>query len=290
MAHAITPTHFTYAAFEASDDLQQGDILQPTDSLRSVFREVHPYFLDEKYTGFTVLTQTCDLVRRNDGRCKTDYVNVAVIRPLPDVLSSLIEKLCRTVAQGVYLKDDRGKADQLLVRIFNQNERALGVFYLHPDVAVRIAEPSVAMLQVSIALRAQEHYAELVEARTGRITEAFQAQLGWLVGHLFSRVATRDWDEATATDMADELLEQSRWVTKKDLNRMQRQAGARIEGISREDFDRLCERYMPPPPKTRAIQRVMWVLAERAPEISHAALRKIRNALAQDEEFSSIFR
>lgn len=289
MADVIAPTCFTYAAFKPLDDLQQGDILQPTDSLLAVFKEVHPYFVDEKYTAFMVLTQTCDLVRRKDGGCKTDYVNVAVIRRLSDLLFSLLDKRCRPVTEGVYLKEDSGSARQLLVSVFNQNERALGLFYLHPDVAVSIAEPSVAMLQVSIALRAGEHYKELVAARTGRVADVFQAQLGWLVGHLFSRVATRDWEEHETKDMAGELLEQAKWVRRKDLKKMQMEAGVAVEGMSRVDFESLCETYMPPPPKARAIDRVLSILVEQAPQISPGALRKIGNALSDDGEFKSVF-
>lgn len=47
------------------DSLCQGDILEKTDDLIAILKEVHPYFLNESYKYFMVLSQSCDLVRRN---------------------------------------------------------------------------------------------------------------------------------------------------------------------------------------------------------------------------------
>lgn len=63
--------HFTYKQFPDMSSLCQGDVLRVTDEMREILKEVHPYFLNEQYKYFMVLTQSCDLVRRNAGKCKT---------------------------------------------------------------------------------------------------------------------------------------------------------------------------------------------------------------------------
>jgi hypothetical protein len=169
--NAKKPAHYTYEAFSPEDDLYQGDILEPTESIRSVLESVHAHILETKYTGFLILTQTCDLVRRGDAQCKSRYINLGVVRPLEHVLWNFLNKTCQKVQisgevlEGFYLLKSRQKAHDLLKRIVNQNEQTLGVFYLHSDGAVGIVDPSVALLQVSIAIRAKEHYNTLVEAR-----------------------------------------------------------------------------------------------------------------------------
>src|SRR6266567_6106288 len=74
------PTHWTYKSPEG--DLCQGDVLKKTDVIRAVLEQVHPHYLKDDYTHFVVLTQTCDLVRREGGRCGSRYITLAAVRPL----------------------------------------------------------------------------------------------------------------------------------------------------------------------------------------------------------------
>lgn len=187
------PPHWTYETFEPDGDLMRGDILKPTEALRLVLQQVRLHFLDPKYTAFLLLTQSCDLVVRK-GRHNTQYLNIAVIRPLEAVLDDLLRCVCQSVAQGVYLQETKGNARQLFERIFNQNEQALGRFYLHADDGAGVLEPSVCLLKVAVTLRV-EHYNVLQEASRGRLAAEFRSNLGWLVGNLYSRVGTQDWSE-----------------------------------------------------------------------------------------------
>ena len=155
--------------------------------------QVHAHFCDEKYLGFLVVTQNCDLVKRT-GRCKTHHVSLAVIRALDDLMPVLLDELCGTGIPGVYEEESKPRACQLLERILNQNEQALGMFYLHPDSDAGIAVPSVALLRVTISFRA-EHYTHLQEARVGTLELQFASKLGWLLGNLYARMATPDWSD-----------------------------------------------------------------------------------------------
>lgn len=187
------PTHWTYKSFEPGDGLFQGDIIA-RDPLLEVLRAVHGHFCDPKYLAFVVVTQTCDLVVRK-GRCKAKHISLAVVRSLASVLPDLLEEICNGPAPGVFSLESRVEAEQFLHRILNQNEQAHGMVYLHPDGDVGIGEPAVALLRVSISLRAKEHYDRLRSARIGRMDTEYRNKLGWLAGNLYSRVDTTDWAE-----------------------------------------------------------------------------------------------
>lgn len=186
------PTHWTYDALRDDPSLAQGDIIEPTDELRSVFQQVHEHFQDEKYVAFIVLTQSCDLVRRPE--CSAQHITLGVVRELSSVAEDFLKVACPTGFPGVYNASQKLDAKKLFSRLLNQNEQSIGLFYLHPDADVGIAVPSVAILRVSIALRST-HYPILVSSRRGRLKPEFQAKLGWLLGNLFSRIGTTDWSE-----------------------------------------------------------------------------------------------
>jgi len=146
------------------------------------------------------------LVIRKGKHCKADYINLAVIRDLESCLSQFIDNVCERISHGIYLKSSREEANQLLQRILNQNEQALGLFYLHPDTdTIGISDYAIALLRVTVALRAKEHYKLLQQARTGRLGGQFRNKLGWLVGNLYSRVGTPDWSDQE--DGEEKMLE-----------------------------------------------------------------------------------
>ena len=191
--------HWTYAAREeSSSHLLQGDVLQPTDDLLKVLRDdpgVHPYFANpSQYPLFMILTQSCDLVRRlpsNDPKspyislCAVRYARRAVDRKIEEERSDPVEikhSLCHT-------KYENGIKD-FVRKLLNNN--ASGYFYLHDTGDYRIPEPMCAFLPVSIALK-KHHYDVCLEARVISLNSEFRSKLGWLIGDVYSRVATRDW-------------------------------------------------------------------------------------------------
>ena len=101
------PTHWTYVDFDPADDLYQGDIHIRTPALNDVLAQVHAYFLDPKFVGFVILTQTCDLVRRSDG-CKAEHVNIAVVRELMPMLPDLVGKIAGTGVPGLFRRSVPG--------------------------------------------------------------------------------------------------------------------------------------------------------------------------------------
>lgn len=292
---------FTYAAVDdPNSNLCQGDIIQPTDEVREVLNEVHPHFMDEKYVAFLVLTQTCDLERRDEKPCKSRYINVAVVRHLRDVLLSFLDRACDGVVVGdqpvlgFYCKETRYKAEQLLTRVFNQNAQAEGIFYLHPDASSQVGEPSVALLQVSVAFRSHEHYDRLVRARSGRLAEQFQSKLGWLIGNLFSRVATRDWHPSVKNEMVTAFLEPSdyvgdtrpRWISKKHVQSAKR-ARVDLTGKSADEIVACLSAHKPTPPREVAIGRAISLAQEVLTNLSPEQLQTFKNRLANDPVFKA---
>lgn len=281
-------------------DLCQGDVIQPTDEVQAILSEVHPHFTDPKYTAFLVLTQTCDLVRRDEKPCKSRYINLAVVRPLKDILLPLLDRECgvvkigEVVAGGIYHHEAKSRASQLLSRIFNQNAQSEGIFYLHPDADVQIAEPSAALLQVCVAVRSHEHYTILARNRSGGLQEQFQSKLGWLLGNLFSRVATIDWDPSVCKEMIRSFLDGSEyvsaqrphWVAKDNVN-LATQANADIQGKTLAEIVSIIEQHRRKPPRKVAIERVVALVAEVLPNTSEQQLTRIQQRLSGDGIFTS---
>jgi hypothetical protein len=193
--------HFTYCGDRATD-LLQGDILTQTPEILAVLKEVHPHYAnntDNRY--FIILTQSCDLVRGrpSDDPCASRYIAIAPVRPLALIVQRETARLAEpnlSTPTPVCSSRARNRLHNFLERLFNNNEP--NFFYLHEDPSMGFPESCCAFLRLSIALRAKEHYNTCLNARLLQLDESFRAKLGWLVGNLYSRVGTKDWD-------ADEL-------------------------------------------------------------------------------------
>src|SRR5436309_2633850 len=121
----MKPVHWTYAEVDAASDLEQGDLIEPTEPLRQIFGEVHPHFCDPKYLGFAVITQSCDMVMRPE--CKAQHIGLVVIRELAAILPGLLEGLCGSNFENVFKAEMKHEAKKMLQRILNQNEQAMGL-------------------------------------------------------------------------------------------------------------------------------------------------------------------
>lgn len=166
----------------------------PKRELREdVLRSFHPYFANQKYLAFMVTTQSCDLVLR-DGKPTASHISIVPVRSLKAVWLRMTKTLRCHMGGRFFDAKGKDQARQLFDRIVDQNETSLGLFYLHPDGQIGIGDPSVAFLRLGVALRAS-HYDMLLDARTASLTPEFRAKFGWLLGNLYSRAASRDWDD-----------------------------------------------------------------------------------------------
>ena len=292
------PPHWTYHVFRPEDGLAQGDLIGRTPAVLSRFKQVHECFCDPKYLAFSVLTQSCDLERRN-GECKAKYISLAVVRSLESVLFDLLDSACEHVGQGAYTEESKEKARLLLSRVFNQNEQAAGLFYLHPDFdGAGIAVESVVLLRVAITLRVQ-HYDLLRESRCGSLTPEFRSKLGWLVGNLYSRVGTTDWNETDgrkkelSTLIRRYLDEQSPEVRpmwfRRSWARAAEKKGLALDKMNRSELKSAIESCKPLSPKEVAVEQVAKVLRDLMPEISAAQVEILKGRLDNSGAFTGAF-
>lgn len=290
------PTHWTYDHVAKDSDLEQGDILKPTNELRRIFTEVHPHFCNEKYLGFQITTQSCDLVRRR-GAPKARYINLAVIRPLRHVLPGLLSHVIRPFAPGKFRSSQKAKAVQLLERILNQNESSIGLFFLNEDADVTIGDAAVAMLRITVAVK-NDHYRELMAARTGRLAPAFQGKLGWLVGNLYNRPASPDWadhegGEKRFRDLIDSYLGPDpgamlgaaalRWI---DDILLQEAEKKKIDPV--EATDEELENLRPRPVVERAVDAVLSEVSRLSSSLPPEIEQKLRQRLKNSGPFKRL--
>jgi hypothetical protein len=206
------PTHYVYDATK-STELCQGDILSRTPALVALLDEYFPYYSKHRdYMYFMVLTQTCDLVMRDGAPCNAPYISLAAVRPIKDIVlmeasKHQHEKLKETNVVG---NKAREKLAMFLESLMDNNKA--GLFYLHTDLDVGITEPCCAFLQLSVSFRSA-HYDKCLAAKIAQLKEPFQAKLGWLIGNMYSRVATTEWNIERPAEkvgkVASKLLKQT---------------------------------------------------------------------------------
>lgn len=184
--------HFTY---ETPDKTQlfQGDLLNRSPEMDRLLEDNHPiYFAKEDYKFFIILTQSCDLALRN-GTCNTKYINIAPARPLNIVIKNIILKYQYDDVEqklGFISEKRKQKIYDFMERLFNNNEH--DYFFLYREPNLELDDEHCAFLRLSIAVRS-ESYATLVQSKFLQIKEPYRSKLGFLVGNLYSRVATEDW-------------------------------------------------------------------------------------------------
>lgn len=203
----INNVHFTYKKEIDKSSLCQGDLLEITDELRDVLRKVHPYFLNVQYKYFMVLTQSCDLVRRDRSKCKTPYITLAAVKKFDEFFEGLLLK--NEYAErinGLMFVDSKNweRAYQLLERLYNNTES--DYFFLYKEDALGLSSSMIASLKVSIALKSEQHYEKCLSAKILELSDEFKAKLGWLVGNIYSRVGTTDWESIKTKSQRREML------------------------------------------------------------------------------------
>jgi hypothetical protein len=170
--------HPMYIENPPTVDLFQGDLINREKLIDQGALKGHQDYVAgrDEFCGFCVITQSCDLVR---GRC-ADFITMAVMRKIGDVFESAAKSESTT---------------EKLRRLINHNDDKLGYFYLHREPSIGIGDGAVVDLRAMFSLRATLHYDELRNARSMSLRDVYANKLGWMAGHLFSRVPMRDWHE-----------------------------------------------------------------------------------------------
>jgi len=214
------PKHFTYTLPDG--DLHQGDILRLTDELKSAVGQLHPPngASDSKY--LIVITQCCDLARRPE--VKAQHIALAPVYPLTSTLERELAKEQKSLlAQkaNVCRRNRKQKLTQFLMHLMNNNNPDL--FYLHDEPGFGLFESCCALLRLSVAIPTGSYYQPCLDARILSLREVWRAKLGWVTGHIYSRVGTPDWAPDIVTEerfhalIEDILTGVCKWVDDEKL-------------------------------------------------------------------------
>jgi hypothetical protein len=206
--------HITYVPEPSRTELMQGDVLRRTPALDELLKTVHPHFYEHpKNRYFLVLTQSCDLVIRQGGQCKAPYISLAPVRSLDLVLDRQLAQSSKVAVKAelpVVTAKNKQKLSDFLRRLFNNNE---GSYFYLDSKDTPLETDCVAFLNLSIAIKAGLHFQTCLDAKILELNNTFQAKLGWLVGQMYSRVGTQDWElKALNTKVRATLEDAAIWV------------------------------------------------------------------------------
>lgn len=287
-------THFTYVEIPDKSSLKQGDILEKTPELLSLIERVHPHYYSDEYTHFQVLTQSCDLVKRN-GNCKSRYITLAAIRSLDIVINRYIEEINKDASINIDDKLFCSEKNKFLLasklkKLYNNNDKDL--FFLKGMPHQGLPEDSCTFLLLSIAIRAYEHYDLCLNAKILELKDNFQSKLGWLVGNLYSRVGTEDYvpygspDEKAFDELIDQTLsEYIAWVPDNIYKDFKKSAKT-LDYHGHEEIIRQAQEN-----KTRRFDSTLDGIVAKIAKVASLddeAKKKVRNSLAADTVIQKI--
>lgn len=295
--------HFTYADPPDLSELCQGDILARTPEIDSLLELVHPHFHKKNSNlYFMVLTQSCDLVPREGGRVKADYITISPVRSLDAVVGRQISSMQSPDVKAelpVLTMKAKNSLGEFLKRIYNNNES--GYFYLDGAGTPLIGD-CCAFLNLSIAIKAPEHYPKCLDAKILQLNDTFQAKLGWLVGQMYSRVGTRDWELPDLRVKVQATLENAAiWVPDASLKQLEdtyKTRAAEVETgsktMTQEEIASALKKV--PTKKAQILEQLTTVFSsaigqlkpEENPEIFQALSRKIFKRLDGDAAFTRL--
>jgi len=287
-------SHFIYCDRFDRTQLLQGDVLKRDPELINVLQKYHGYYADrENYRYFIILTQSCDLIKRNDKPPSSPYITIAAVRPMEEALRREAKKHQEWWQEPERVIDEkiREKLIFFLNRLLNNNSP--DYFYLHEELSFGIDGRSCAFLALSVAIKS-EHYDLCLKAKIAQLTEEFSIKLGWLVGNMYSRVGTTEWDQHYGQGAADKealnILKNNFVTFPKDTIR---------EGIKELEKGKSLNEYAPKdifdhikatkiiPKSSQFKRRVGEVLSEKFPsQVKH--IDKIVAALTEDAIIKSI--
>lgn len=290
------PLHFTYSEVGDEPDLRQGDILSRSDYIERLLVDHYPtYAANFQNRYFIVLTQCCDLARRDGKPCSARYIAIAPIRPLAVLLERKLKDLCESDIGSeipVSAARSRQRLQDWLAKLMNNNEP--DYFYLQNQQEKGIGDNACAFLALSIAIKSDVHYQECVEARVLALADSFRAKLGWLVGQMYSRIGTEDW---LLTDISREISstveDLSIWLEPRKLKALRgaiakwRSDNPPTAQIAKEELLKLVKAI--PSRKAEVLEQVLNVLESKG-VVTKAQKPKIQNYMSSDPKLADLLK
>ena len=273
----------------------QGDVLERTPAIDILLKQVHPHFHDHpKNLYFMVLTQSCDLVVRTpDGRCKAPYISIAPVRALDLVVErhiALADAANVKAELPVVTDKVKSKATEFLTRLLNNNEP--GYFFLEGQDT--LGSDCAAFLNLSIAIKSDLHLDTCLGAKILQLRAEFQAKLGWLVGQLFSRVGTQDWEPSALSRKVKAVLKDAAiWVPDATIAHIESEFSKQLSGnpnakMTAPEISRAVSTA--PKKKDAVIEQTAKIIADFLGQDRKDEIAKLRKRLESDSALTALLR
>lgn len=212
--------------------LMQGDLLKFTDSLNQLLKSSNSNSTNfDNINYLVVLTQSCDLVRRN-GKAKSRYITLAPVHDLAVAIKDRTHKLKDKSIDGkisICNSNDRSQTLQYVERLLSNSEKDYFCLPLECHDAFNV--DYCISLNISVAIE-NTFYEQCLEAKIGQMEDIYAAKLGWMTGHQFSRVATPDVEDVVRTAneesnfrsafMARVLTSQTVWLSTHQIRELKK--------------------------------------------------------------------
>lgn len=227
---------FRDIAHLSTEELSQGDVIRRTGEVNECIEGAHLLDADASdCTHLVVITQSCDLVKR---RLKTEHITLAAAKPF----SVAIENYFRQNAKSIdgsdfsyYPTKMQNQALQLVERHLNNTEKDF--FFLPASDRHGIPKDLAVYLRLTITLESK-HYETLADAKIAELADIFRAKLGWLVGDMYSRVATPDLDEQGSKGSEIKNTFYDKYVRKDNIYWLTGLEAKRLRGAVKEERNR----------------------------------------------------
>ena len=177
------------------------------------------------------------------------------------------------------------------MRLLNNNEP--GYFFLYGG-DTPLGSDCVAFLNLSIAIKSELHFSSCLEAKILQLASEFQAKLGWLLGQLFSRVGTQDWEPNKLTQKIKGLLKDAAiWVPDATISHLEAEFARRREedantAMTAIEISRAVSRA--PTKKQAVLDQALKVIADVLGSHHETEIALLRKRLENDSSLTSLLK
>ncbi|MGD0280558.1 MAG: hypothetical protein ABSC11_14825 [Smithella sp.] len=239
-----------YEPVKDDDCLQQGDLIKKNEEIKKLAVDEIGICNDDNIVAYIITSQSCDLFTRN-GKIKTDFINLSIIKDFEVILEQILNKENNKIIDNVFLEKDRDRSKELISRIINQNEKDHGLFYLHANMdKTKIAQSAIVLLRNNFSVNS-EYYDLIKKHRIGRIMPEFRNKLGWMIGYLYSRIGTDDWEDDSnlkkeMLDLIKGLLKNKKykWINDKEYKNA-KDNGLNLADVTYDNVEKMIENCQP---------------------------------------------
>ncbi len=284
-------------------DLQQGDVILNEGEPSRCVQTCYPQLIGSECSYFMILTSSCDLVLRpqENDLYEARFLTLVPVYPLDLVLEQHLDMEQSSIEKKAKQSSKKLKGDLItfLRKLINNNLPEY--FFLPQSTTKDINFPvnSCAVLRQAFSIRLDYKYFEFQSARVASLTDVFVAKLGFLIGELYSRVATEDVIPVYMPDFKNKL---NAWVNGlsnwEDSDMVSRAiTAARDQNVlngllkaTREEVRSFIQQYSKEQMFDRAVKEIIKILEKQNLPICDEQKQKFRGDLLKDNKLKEFIK